>query len=105
MAINTESIIALIALLVTGTPSLLLVWRYYLQRRARRATLSAAPIPPSSPSDTVPEPRPQTSLSRNITWSAHPQTPERLLEEGLYTRRTRTDFHLSQVYISLEEVR
>ncbi|KAL3444416.1 hypothetical protein BJX65DRAFT_310997 [Aspergillus insuetus] len=96
MALTTESIIALVALLTTGPPSILLAWSYY-KRRARRAALSTTPT-----SDLV---QPTSPVPRSLAWSPAPQHPDLLLEAGLYTRRARTDFHLAQVYISLEEVR
>ncbi|CEL10995.1 hypothetical protein ASPCAL14102 [Aspergillus calidoustus] len=98
MVLTTESIIALVALLVTGPPSIVLAWSYY-KRRARRAALSTTSRTLSD------SPQSSSPVPQSLAWSPAPQQPDLLLEPGLYTRRTRTDFHLSQVYFSLEQVR
>ncbi|KAL3459199.1 hypothetical protein BJX64DRAFT_265213 [Aspergillus heterothallicus] len=104
MPLTTEAIIALVALLVSGPPSILLAWSYYLKRRARRAALSQTPSPHSTTIETVAGFSPLARLARPFRRSPPPQSLEQSLEAGLYTRRTWTNVHLAQMYISLEEV-
>ncbi|KAJ0421506.1 hypothetical protein BJY00DRAFT_312110 [Aspergillus carlsbadensis] len=89
MVLTTESIIALVALLVTGPPSILLAWSYY-KRRARRAALSTTPRTISN------SPEPTSRAAQSLAWAPSPPQPDLLLEAGLYTRRTRTDFEVQQ---------
>ncbi|KAL2862626.1 uncharacterized protein BJX67DRAFT_365902 [Aspergillus lucknowensis] len=118
MALSTESIIALIALLVTGPPSLLLAWNYFRRRfhlgvlasRSRgtssefgnsfffsRDNLTSSSI--GLVSDLVNlEPIPHHAVWRRR------EELEAFSEAELYTRRARIDLYLSQVSISVEHM-
>ncbi|KAL2862627.1 uncharacterized protein BJX67DRAFT_365905 [Aspergillus lucknowensis] len=100
MPLSTEATIALVGLLITGTPSLLLlVWNYLRQRSHRRTMSPRSPDTSSLLSDLVPlEPMPSLVTPRRC------EELQRFPETGQYTRRARTDLYLSQVSISVDQM-